>query len=182
MEITLSVRHGDAPDSLKQYVRDEVEGLSKYFDRLVEADIILNEETRKRYIAEVRVHSSNDTHFACTEAGDFRTAIDETIDKLRRQLKRHKGKLNNHMPRDERERIHGVAITPGEPPSPDASVAPEDWPRISESEASARLENSGEEVLVFVDSAEGVVKIARRMEEGGVNVDEAESFEVGEEE
>lgn len=179
MEITLSVRHGDAPDSLKQYVRDEVEGLSKYFDRLVEADIILNEETRQRFIAEVRVHSSNDTHFACSEAGDYRTAIDETINKLRRQLKRHKGKLKNHMPREERERIHGVAITPGEPPGPDSSVAPEDWPRISESEATARLENSGEDVLVFVDNAEGVVKIARR-NEGGVDVEEADSFEVGE--
>lgn len=181
MEITLSVRHGDVPDSLKQYVREEVEGLSKYFGRLVEGDIILDEETRERYIAEVRVHSSNNTHFACSEAGDFRTAIDETINKLRRQLKRHKGKLQNHMPREERERIHGVAITPGDPPGPDASVAPEDWPRISESEAGARLENSGEDVLVFVDNSEGVVKIAR-LDDGEVTVEEAETFDVEEEE
>lgn len=176
MEITLSVRHGDAPDTLKQYVREQVEGLTKYFDRLVEADIILDEETRQRFIAEVRVHSSNDTHFASSEAGDFRSAIDATIDKLRRQLKRHKGKLQKHMPREERERIHGEAITPGEAPSPDASVAPPNWPRISESEAGARLENSDEDVLVFVDNAEGVVKIARRGDDGAVAVEEAETF------
>lgn len=182
MEITLSVRHGDAPDALKQYAREQVEGLTKYFERLVEADIILDEETRQRFIAEVRVHTSNDTHFASSEAGDFRSAIDATVDKLRRQLKRHKGKLANHMPREERERIHGVAVTPGEPPSPDGSVAPEDWPRISESEASARLEGSDEEVLVFVDGAEGVVKIARRGGDGTIAVEEAESFEVEERE
>lgn len=181
MEITLSVRHGDVPDTLKEYVREQVTGLTKYFDRLVEADIILDEETRQRYIAEIRVHSSNDTHFACSEASDFRTAIDETTDKLRRQLKRHKGKLNNHpMPKEERERIFGEAVTPGEPPAPDEATAPRDWPRISASEARARLENSGEDVLVFVDGVDGSVKIARRGEDG-VRVEEADSFEIEEE-
>lgn len=178
MQITLTVRHGEVSDTLKQYVRDQVEGLSKYFPRLVEADIFLDQEGH-RQIAEVRVHTSNDTHFAGTENGDLRTAVDDTIDKLRRQLKRHKGKLNNHIPKEERERIYGQAPTPGEPPRPDADVAPENWPRISGSEAAARLENSGEEVLVFVDRVDGDVKIARREGES-IRVEEADSFEIEE--
>ena len=79
------------PDVLKDYVRQEVDGLSKYFERLVEADIILTQEGH-RNIAEVRIHSSNDTHFASSEAGDMRSAVDGTVEKLKRQLQRHKEK------------------------------------------------------------------------------------------
>jgi putative sigma-54 modulation protein len=104
MRMTFSVRHGDVPDRLRQHAESEVEGLSKYFERLVEADIILDQEGH-RHIAEVRVHTSTDTHFATSAADEWRAAIDATVDKLRRQLKRHKGKLEQRGPtREERER------------------------------------------------------------------------------
>lgn len=180
MQLTLSVRQGEVSDALKQYVQEQVEGLSKYYDRLVDGDIILNQEGH-RHIAEVRVHGSNDTNFACSEAGDFRTAIDATVSKLRRQLKRQKEKYNRgRLTGEERERLFGTAPSPGKPPSPDLSVAPADWDRIPSSEAIARLQTSDEEILVFVDSRDGGVKIARKSEEGAVSVIEAESFEVEE--
>lgn len=104
MRMTFSVRHGDVPDRLRQHAESEVEGLSKYFERLVEADIILDQEGH-RHIAEVRLHTSTDTHFATSAADEWRKAIDATVDKLRRQLKRHKGKLEQRGPtREERER------------------------------------------------------------------------------
>lgn len=104
MRMTFSVRHGDVPDRLRQHAESEVEGLSKYFERLVEADIILDQEGH-RHIAEVRLHTSTDTHFATAAADEWRKAIDATVDKLRRQLKRHKGKLEQRGPtREERER------------------------------------------------------------------------------
>jgi len=48
MEITFSSRHGDLPDALKEYARQEVEGLSRYFERLVEADITLDQEGHRK--------------------------------------------------------------------------------------------------------------------------------------
>jgi len=180
MQLTLSVRHGDASDALKQYAREQVEGLRKYYDRIVEGDIVLDLEGH-RHIAEIRIHASSDTHFACSEAGDFRTAIDATANKLRRQLKRQKGKYRRRsLSREERARLYEGAPSPGKPPSPDPSVAPVEWDRISSSEAIERLRGSGEDVLVFVDTSDGVVKIARRDEEGSVSAVEAESFEIEE--
>ncbi len=177
MEITFSSRHGDLSDALKEYARQEVEGLSRYFERLVEADITLNQE-RHRDIAEVRIHSSNDTHFASSEAEDMRSAIDGTVAKLKRQLQRHKEKLNRRqLTRGERElvtaRLQPVAETP-----PDMSSAPVEWDRITSSEAIERLGVSGEEVLVFVDTADGSVKIARLDGEGSISVVAAEAFEL----
>ena len=43
MRMTFSVRHGDVPDRIREHAESEVEGLSKYFERLVEADIILDQ-------------------------------------------------------------------------------------------------------------------------------------------
>lgn len=179
MQTTCSTRHGEVSDALKDYVQSEVEGLSKYFERLVEADIILDQEGH-RHIAEVRIHSSNDTHFASSEAADMRTAIDATVGKLKRQLQRHKEKLNRRqLTRGERELV--LALRPERSaPRPDPSLAPVEWDRISSPEAISRLNLSGEEVLVFVDTGDGVVKIARRDGEESISVVEAEAFEVEE--
>ncbi|HUP00316.1 MAG TPA: ribosome-associated translation inhibitor RaiA [Gemmatimonadota bacterium] len=183
MQITLSVRHGDAPEPLKQHAQSEVEGLARYFERLVEADIVLDQEGH-RHIAEIRIHSSNDTHFASTEAEDWRSAVDGTIDKLRRQLKRHKEKLiRRPMSHAEREVLYGAGGEDGGRgldgvDSASESAAPPEWDRISSREAIARLEISAEDVLVFVDALDGVVKIARRANDGSIQVVEAEAYEL----
>ncbi|MGH9323829.1 MAG: ribosome hibernation-promoting factor, HPF/YfiA family, partial [Vicinamibacteria bacterium] len=170
-----SVRHGEVPDRVRDHAEREVEGLAKYFDRLVKADIILVHEGH-RHIAEVRIHTSNDTHFAASETDDWRIAIDRTVDKLRRQLKRHKGKLENRgLTREERERILGEI-----PESASSPQAPLEWDRLSSEEAISRLERSDEEVLVFVDVVDEGVKIARRTEAGSVSVVEADVFEIEE--
>jgi putative sigma-54 modulation protein len=177
MEITFSSRHGDLSDALKEYARQEVEGLSRYFERLVEADITLNQEGY-RDIAEVRIHSSNDTHFASSEAEDMRSAIDGTVAKLKRQLQRHKEKLNRRqLTRGERELVTARRQPAAETP-PDTSSAPVEWDRITSGEAIERLGVSGEEVLVFVDTADGAVKIARLDGEGSISVVAAEAFEL----
>src|SRR5688572_23343271 len=177
MEITFSSRHGDLPDALKEHARQEVEGLSRYFERLVEAHITLDQEGH-RNIAEVRIHSSNDTHFASSEAGDMRSAIDGTVAKLKRQLQRHKEKLNRRqLTRGERALL-SARVRPAADTPPDLSSAPVEWDRITSGEAIERLGASGEEVLVFVDTADGAVKIARLDGEGSVSVVEAEAFEM----
>lgn len=180
MEITFSSRHADLPDALKDYARQEVDGLSKYFDRLVEADITLDQEGH-RNIAEIRIHSSNDTHFASSEAQDMRSAVDGTVAKLRRQLQRHKEKLNRRqLTRGERELLLATRRGTERQVPLDSSVAPPEWDRITSGEAIARLEDSGEDILVFVDTGDGAVRIARRDGEGSIGVVEAEAFEVEE--
>lgn len=178
MQVTLTVRHGEAPDTIKQYAEDQVEGLARFFERLVEADIILDHEVHgDRYIAEVRVHTSNDTHFASSEAGDFRTAIDQTIEKLRRQIKRHKGKLiDRKLTKVDRERLFAARAG-----SDKGENVPAEWDRITSDEARSRLLVSvEEEILVFVDVGDGIVKIASRDGDGAVDVVDAEAFEVEE--
>jgi hypothetical protein len=111
----------------------------------------------------------------------MRTAIDGTLGKLKRQLKRHKEKLNRRqLTQAERAQLLTMRYRAQEEPPRDPSVAPVDWDRISSFEAIDRLSVSGEEILVFVDNLDGVVKIARRDGAGSISVVEAEAFEVEE--
>ena len=177
MQMTFSVRHGEVPDRVRARVEREVQKLSKYFERLVEADIILDHEGGHRHIAEVRLHTSTDTHFAASEASDWRTAIDRTIAKLRRQLKRHKGKLSQRSPTGLEQRRE--AAGPPAPTAPESSV-PSDWARMSSEQAISRLEQSDEDVLLFIDLEDEAAKIARRTEAGSISVVEADVFEIEE--
>ncbi len=179
MQVSLTVRHGEASDTIKEYAREQVEGLARYFERLVEADIVLDHETHgDRYVAEVRVHTSNDSHHASAEGGDFRTVIDQTTEKLRRQIVRHKGKLQQRpLTKADRERLVAASRWAAQK---SGEAIPTDWDRISSDEAMARLTASGEEVLVFVEQDEDIVRIARRTDDGGVDVVDAESFEIEE--
>jgi hypothetical protein len=106
--------------------------------------------------------------------------VDGTVEKLKRQLQRHKEKLNRRqLTRAERELLAARQRSEVEAPQ-DLSAAPQEWDRISSAEAIERLGASGEEVLVFVDTRDGVVKIARRDDEESISVVEAEAFEVEE--
>jgi putative sigma-54 modulation protein len=178
MQITLSVRHGRISDALRHHSEREVEGLKKYFEHLVEADITIDQQ-RHGTTAEIRLRTSTDTHFARAENRDPRMAMDAVIDKMRRQLKRHKQKLTRHkLTREEHERLRAARSVDGDGPPDDG--APVEWDRISCHDAIAGLELSGEEVLVFVDSLDGTVRIARRDEAGSVSVVAADAYELEE--
>ncbi|MFN2384242.1 MAG: HPF/RaiA family ribosome-associated protein [Gemmatimonadota bacterium] len=98
--MTYSVRHGTAPAPLQQHIEGQVSGLTRFNERLVQADIILDHDGH-RHIAELRLQTSTDTHFARSEAADWRSAMDITVDKLRRQLTRDKEKRLRRTPLDE---------------------------------------------------------------------------------
>lgn len=109
----------------------------------------------------------------------MRSAVDGTVAKLKRQLQRHKDKLNRRqLTRVERGLLFATRSRPDRESPPDTSAAPVEWDRITSGEAIERLSATGEDVLVFVDTRDGAVKIARRDGEESISVVEAEAFEV----
>ena len=95
MQTTFTARHFKASESLKQYAESEVSRLQKYFDGIVVCDIILSEE-RNNQIAEISTKVSNALLSARESSEDFYKSIDLALEKLSRQLKRHKAKLRQH--------------------------------------------------------------------------------------
>ena len=92
MDITVTFRHTDPIESLKTYAEEKVSKINKYLDSPLEAHIVLSVE-KFRHQADVSL-SVNGTRFkGVEETGDMYSAIDQVMDKIEKQVKRHISKI-----------------------------------------------------------------------------------------
>ncbi len=95
MQINLTGHHVDITDALKGYVDTKFERLGRHFDHVINAHVILSvEKLRQRAEATIQVNGGN--LFADSVHEDMYAAIDGLIDKLDRQMIKHKEKKSNH--------------------------------------------------------------------------------------
>ncbi len=99
MQLTLTGHHMEVSDALKDYVGSKLERLQRHFDHVTDVHCVLTVE-KLRHRAEATVHVSGGTIFADAIEEDMYAAIDGLIDKLDRQVKKHKEKLSDHHPRE----------------------------------------------------------------------------------
>ena len=95
MQINLSGHHVEITDSLRNYVDTKFEKLERHFDHINNVYVILNVEKLNQK-AEATLHVNGGEIFANAEHTDMYAAIDSLIDKLDRQVIKHKEKLNRH--------------------------------------------------------------------------------------
>lgn len=93
LPITVTVRHEQVTDSLREYAQSKVEGLHMDYPKIIEAKVVLDVQ-KNRHIAEIILFCTNHiTIDAHTEGRDMYAAIDETIDKIARRIRKHKTRL-----------------------------------------------------------------------------------------
>jgi putative sigma-54 modulation protein len=94
MQLNVTGRHVDITDPLRDYVSEKFSRLERHFDHVTNVHVILSVE-KLRQMAEATLHVSGGNIFADAEAEDMYAAIDALTDKLDRQIKKHKEKLQN---------------------------------------------------------------------------------------
>ncbi len=94
MNINITSRKFKAKDSLKEFINEEVNGLEKYYDGILDADIILSYIHEKDSIktAEIIVKVPGKTITVSEDSDDFSKSVNVGIDKLKRLLKKEKQK------------------------------------------------------------------------------------------
>lgn len=95
MQINLTGRHVDITDSMKDYVDNKFAKLERHFDHINNVHVILDVEKLNQK-AEATLHVNGGEIFATNVHGDMYAAIDGLIDKLDRQVIKHKEKLSRH--------------------------------------------------------------------------------------
>lgn len=95
MQINLTGHHLDITDSLKTYVYEKFEKIERHFDHINNVHVILQVE-KIRQIAEAKLNVNGGEIFATSESEDMYAAIDSLVDKLDRQVIKHKEKLIRH--------------------------------------------------------------------------------------
>jgi len=95
LQILVSGRHLEIEDSLKEYARDKVQKLTKFYDRIQSIEVVYDHEAGKPSV-EVIVNTEPKNTFVGHEMGEDMFAVTDTVvDKLERQLTRHKEKHRN---------------------------------------------------------------------------------------
>ncbi|WP_152084751.1 ribosome hibernation promoting factor [Pseudoalteromonas sp. A25] len=95
MQLNLTGRHVEITDSLRDYVNNKFAKLERHFDHINNVHVILDVEKLVQK-AEATLHVNGGELFASTEHQDMYAAIDGLIDKLDRQVIKHKEKLIRH--------------------------------------------------------------------------------------
>jgi len=95
MQIDVTVRHFELSDNIKVYAEKEVDNLTQYFDRVIDAQVVFDQE-HTDYIVQIVMRAPGKTISVTDTQDDVIKAIDGAVNKLRRRLKKYKAKLINH--------------------------------------------------------------------------------------
>jgi putative sigma-54 modulation protein len=100
MNLTISGHHLEVTPSLREYVLTKLDRVTRHFDQVVDINVLLSveklKEKERRQRAEVTLHVKGKDIFVENAHEDLYAAIDQLMDKLDRQVVRHKDRLNDH--------------------------------------------------------------------------------------
>lgn len=99
MQLTLTGHHVELTPALRDYVGTKLARLERHFDNVTDVHCVLTVE-KLEHKAEATVQLRGSTIFADSVEGDMYAAIDRLVDKLDRQIIKHKEKLTDHHARD----------------------------------------------------------------------------------
>lgn len=95
MQLSVSGHHVDVTEPMRNYVDSKFERIERHFDQVTDVHVILSVEKINQK-AEATIHFNGAKLYADDTQEDMYAAIDGLIDKLDRQVKKHKEKLTQH--------------------------------------------------------------------------------------
>jgi putative sigma-54 modulation protein len=100
MNLTISGHHLEVTPALREYVLTKLERVTRHFDQVVDVNVLLTVEKQKekerRQRCEVTLHVKGRDIFVEQAHEDLYAAIDQLMDKLDRQVMRHKDRTQEH--------------------------------------------------------------------------------------
>ncbi len=95
MNLTIHGNHIDVSPALRSHVAGKLAKIERHFDQVIDASVQLTvEKVRHRAEITLRVRGNN-IHVEAVE-DDMYAAIDTLVDKLDRQVVRHKNRVKDH--------------------------------------------------------------------------------------
>jgi putative sigma-54 modulation protein len=113
--VTVSSRHMDVTGPLKTFAEQKANKLVKYYDRIQEIEVVLDNSKGDKTNVEMIVNAEHKNMFiAHSDAGDAYASIDACVNNLERQLSDHKKKYRNRKhPEGEDKRAMRESVADG---------------------------------------------------------------------
>lgn len=95
MNLTITGHHVEVTPAIRDYVTNKLDRVIRHFDNVTSVSVILSVEKLKQK-AEVTLHVRGKDIYVESDNGDMYAAIDNMVDKLDRQVLKHKEKAFDH--------------------------------------------------------------------------------------
>ena len=156
--------------ALNKYAVSKVEALSRYFDGIISADIVMDVE-KERQIVEIVAHLvKRKVVKASAESDDMYASIDAAVDKLKQQLRKYKDQLREkRSARQAAAEARRRTLTDAQPTSEDNIIRTKVYLRKPMTLEEARLQleaNTERDFLIFVDAESEGLQILHRHKDG----------------
>ena len=96
MEVQVQSIHFNADQKLIAFIKERLSKLNVFYDQIIGSEVYLKidkSDVNQNKIVEIKLNIPGKDLFAKKQCKSIEEATDVTIDALRRQLKKHKGKL-----------------------------------------------------------------------------------------
>lgn len=177
MQLSVTFRHMEPSDALKDYARDKISRVEKYLDSALEAHVVLSVE-KFRHTADVTILSDGLKINGQEQTEDMYSAIDMVVDKLERQLKRLKqkikGRKSKNRVKDKKVRMDAVSEEAGD--ALQVIRAHQVFAKpMDVDEAVLQLDISSEKFLVFTNAETEEINVLHYRDDGNYGLIEPTS-------
>ncbi|MGD8835668.1 MAG: ribosome-associated translation inhibitor RaiA [Desulfobacteraceae bacterium] len=167
MQTSVTFKNIDPSDHIKSYVSEKLNRFDKYLYNPAEANVVLSVE-KFRHIAEINIVGDRLSINGKEETEDMYSAIDITLDKLEKQIKKNKEKVRNRRSGKGKAREGRIpeAYAADEDHEKQVIVKNIDYKPMDTDEAVMQMELANGNFLVFTNARSGMVNVIYRRKDG----------------
>jgi putative sigma-54 modulation protein len=180
MKVTTTARNYELTPALKDYAENKVLHLKRYFEQIVNAHITFSME-KYRNTVEITVHINGRDFKSKDVTEDMYVSVDGAVEKLERQILKHKGKRSrrkNQMKLKDTEEVFALEaeeVVEEEfgPPIEYVEATVEEFPALSPDDAVREMEGNGTGFKIFSNTETNKINVIYVREDGKVGFIEA---------
>jgi putative sigma-54 modulation protein len=193
MQLSVTFRHMEASEAVRQYAREKVEKIKKYFPDPIFAHVVVGTERGYQHAVDVHIQLHNGLAIKGHETTeDMYSSIDLVMAKIERQVRRYKDKIRHHKAREGLSEMsvlyhvleqEGRADGVGQPANEQIPIRPAKITKTDKyaaqalhvDEAVMQLDLMHQNFLVFRNHDTGHISVVYRREDGNFGLIETQT-------
>jgi len=178
MQITVTGRHFEVTDALRQHISDKLQKIDRFLSRITDVHVVLSVE-KHRHSAEINLSQANgNTLRSLEETHDMYESVDKVIEKIEKQARKlnnkretsRKGrKSTKDLPLADDDDVPDAGETPTVVRTQKFAVKP-----MPVDEAAMQLRMSPEDFLMFLNAESQQINVMYKRKDGTYGLIEPE--------
>ena len=170
MRITITPKNLTVTEDLKNRIEKKLGKMDRYFRQEVDATVRLTQEKNLRYIAEITITVGGIMLRAEETSDDIIKSADRAVDKIERQIRRHRTKLE--------KRLHEEVVIQAEETENSVEEESQELVRVKRFEmkpmtvedAILQMDMLGHSFFLFQNSETGITSVVYRRNDGNIGM------------